>query len=507
MILKSHEYRLYPTWKQRFQLKHHFGCNRYTYNAFIEICQKHYENGNPLSYFDMTAMLTKMKRDPELKWLNSANAQSLNAALKNLSMAFRNLSEGRTQYPKRKNRHGQQSIQYPHGVKIKGKYIYIPKIGWIRFRDRRSIEGKIKTVTLSKNAAGEYHASILFEIDTAIPKPKQKLKEQEVLGVDFGITPFAATSDGEIIFNPRHYVRNESNLRRKQKKFARTQKGSNRREKARIKVAKCHRKSKNSRKDFHQKTSSQFIAYNSAIIVEDLNVEGMAKNHKVAKHIQDAGWGDIRRMLKYKCEWNGKHFIKVDRFYPSSKTCSTCGKINYDLSRGDKEWECIHCGMIHHRDCNAALNLRREGILKLKTEGHSVSARGGIVSPTAALRQLGRACESRSESRLILGEDHATMPTRNNFTIPQNSWLSISESLHRMAHHHPDPTHSRQLQYAKQVHSNRHFDRRRPIPCQQFDSLPHSWSHAGYSSFLPEGLEFHFSALNCHPHLEFLHDT
>ena len=143
------------------------------------------------------------------------------------------------------------------------------------------------------------------------------------------------------------------------------------------------------------------MAWNHAIIVEDLNVEGMAKNHKIAKHIQDAGWGEIRRMLEYKCEWNGKHFIKVDRFYPSSKTCSTCDAINYDLSRGDKEWECMHCGMVHHRDCNAALNLRREGINKLKTEGHSVSARGGFVRPILSLATIGRADESRSESRLI----------------------------------------------------------------------------------------------------------
>ena len=397
---KSHEYRLYPTWRQRFQLKHHFGCVRWVYNKFIEICQEHYENGNPLSYFDMCAILTKMKRGPELDWLRKAYVQSLRTALKNLSMAFKNLSEGRTRYPRRKNRHGQQSIAYPQGVKIKGKYIYFPKTGWIRLRGNRKIEGKIKTVTLKKNAAGEYYASVLFEDNKPLPKPKQKLEEQEVLGVDLGITPFAATSDGEIIFNPRNYVRNESNLKRKQKKFSRTQKGSKRREKARLKVAKCHRKAKNARKNFHQKTSSQFIAYNSAIVVEDLNVEGMVKNHKLAKHIYDAGWREIRHMLEYKCKWYGKHFIKVDRFYPSSKTCSTCEAINYELSRGDKEWECMHCGMIHHRDCNAALNLRREGINKLKTEGHSVSARGGLIRPQLSPATIGRADESRSESRV-----------------------------------------------------------------------------------------------------------
>ena len=411
MILKSHEYRLYPTWKQCFQLKHHFGCVRWVYNEFIRICQEHYENGNPLSYFDMTVMLTKMKRNPKLKWLCEANAQSLNAALKNLVTAFKNLSEGTSRYPKRKNRHGQQSVAYPQGVKIKGKYIYFPKLGWIRFRDNRKIEGKIKTVTLSKNCAGEYYASVLFE-DKPLLKPKQKLEEQKVLGVDLGITPFAATSDSEIIFNPRHYVRNESNLRRKQKKFSKTQKGSKRREKARIKVAKCHRKTKNTRKDFHQKISSDMIAHNYAIIVEDLNVEGMVKNHKIAKHIQDAGWGEIQRMLEYKCEWNGKHFVKVDRFYSSSKTCSTCTMINYDLSRGDKEWECMHCGMIHDRDCNAALNLRREGILKLKAEGHSVSARGGFIRPQLSLATIGRAYEPRSESRLTLGEDHAKISSQ-----------------------------------------------------------------------------------------------
>ena len=380
-MLKAHKLRIYPTFKQRLELKHQFGCNRFVYNNFIGINQEHFDRGIKLSHFDMINLLVKMKKNPEFNFLNRAYSQSLQESLKNLCTAIKGLVKGTSCYPRRKNKYGQQSVAYPQGVKIKGKHIYFPKVGWVYFRDNRTIEGKIKTVTLKKNVADEYYASVLFENNKPLPTLKSKIKEHKILGIDLGITNFAITSNGDVYENPRYYVRNEPNLKRKQKKHSRTQKGSKRREKARIKVAKIHSKAKNRRNDFQQKLSSDMVNKYHAIVVEDLNVEGMVKNHKIAKHVYDAGWGEIRRMLEYKCKWNGKHFIKVDRFYPSSKTCNECRTINKDLSQGDREWQCSHCNTVHDRDFNAALNLQKMGIHRLKTEGYSVSARGGIVIP------------------------------------------------------------------------------------------------------------------------------
>ena len=229
---------------------------------------------------------------------------------------------------------------------------------------------------------GEYYACILFEIDKELPKPKQKIKEHKVLGIDLGISLFATTSDGQVFINPRWFVQNQLILKRRQKKLARKQRGSNNRNKARKAVAKVHRRIVNARKDFQHKLSSYIVAHYHAIIVEDLNVEGMVKNHKLAKHIHDVAWTQFLTMLEYKCKWKGKHFIKIDRFYPSSKTCNECGVVNKMLSLGDREWQCVDCGVIHNRDFNAAINLQKMGINKLKTEGCSVSARGGIVIPS-----------------------------------------------------------------------------------------------------------------------------
>ena len=377
---KAHKLRIYPDWKQRSELKHQFGCNRYVYNAFIDVNQNYYDKGIYLSHFDMCKILTKMK-DPNLSWLHRANAQSLQNTLKNFSMAIKGLAEGTSGYPRRKSKYGQQSIQYPQRVKIKGDRIKFPKVGWIYFRDDRTIEGKIKTVTLKKTVAGEYYASVLFETGEKYPQPERKIEESDILGVDLGITNFAVTSNGDVYENPRHFVRNQANLKRKQKDFARKKRGSNNWIKAKLQVAKCYRKSTNAWNDYQHKLSSDMVKNNHAIIVEDLNVEGMVKNHKLAKHIQDARWVKFQSYLEYKCKWSGKHFVKVDRFYPSSKTCNECGTINKMLSLGDREWQCQDCGAIHNRDFNAALNLQRQGILKLKTEGYSVSACGGSIIP------------------------------------------------------------------------------------------------------------------------------
>ena len=381
-MLKAHKLRLYPTPEQCAELKHHFGCNRFIYNNFIGINQEHYDKGIKLSHFDMCKILTELKKDPKFDFLNRAQAQSLQVSLKNLCTAIKGLVEGTTNYPRRKKKYGPQSVAYPQRVKIKGKHIKFPKLGKIRFRDSRTIEGKIKTVTLKKNAAGEYYASVLFETGEKYPEPMQKIEDHEVLGIDLGITHFAVTSNGDVYENPRHFVRNQANLKRKQQQFARKKRGSNNWNKARIKVAKCYRKSTNARDDYQHKLSSEMVDKNNAIIAEDLNVEGMVKNHKLAKHIQDARWSKFQSYLEYKCKWKGKHFIKVGRFYPSSKTCNECGTVNKMLSLGDREWQCNDCGTIHNRDFNAALNIQRMGINKLKTEGYSVSACGGTVIPS-----------------------------------------------------------------------------------------------------------------------------
>jgi len=349
--------RLYPNSQQVEKLAKSFGCVRWFWNNSLAETQKLYhETGKGLGQFALNNRLPALKK--EFEWLAEPHSQVLQSVSANLSRSFINFFEKRAAYPHFKSKQGKQSIQYPQGVKVvEGKKLFLPKIGHVKAKVHRKITGKIKTVTVSKTTTGKYFASILTENTLIQPETNY---EGKILGIDMGLTHLAISSDGCKFDNPRQLAKAEKNLTRKQKKLSRKVKGSNNRNKARLLVAKAHEKTANARKDTLHKLSKRLVDENQVIAVEDLHIKGMMKNHCLAKAISDVGWGQLTLMLKYKAERAGKGYIKVNRFYPSSKTCSCCGKVVKSLPLTTRTWTCEHCGTLHDRDINAAKNIALE---------------------------------------------------------------------------------------------------------------------------------------------------
>lgn len=368
--------RLYPTDKQAQSLVVQFGCARWAWNNALAATGDLYRaTGKGLNYHAMAIRLPKLKQ--EFEWLGDADSQALQQSLQNLARAFENFFVKRGRYPRFKSKHGRQSIQYPQRVKIEGPRIYLPKVGWVECVVHREITGKFKTVTVSRNACGQFHAAILT--DNGEPMPAVTT-DGKAIGIDVGLTHLAVTSDGSKFENPRHLRKAERNLKRKQRNLSRKKKGSNSRNKARRLVARAHERVACSRKDHLHKLSRRIVNENQVIVVEDLYVKGIMKNHCLAKATGDAGWGMLSGFLEYKAARAGKAFLKCDRWYPSSKACSECGSICDKMPLDVRAWDCVHCGAHHDRDINAAVNIRDEG-LRILAGGAPASAGGGNISP------------------------------------------------------------------------------------------------------------------------------
>ncbi len=363
-MLKAVKVRLYPNKEQRQALEQSFGNCRWLWNWCLNKMNKTYlETGKGLSGYQVKKLIPELKKEHE--WLSLAYSACLQQVCLNLGVAFNNFFEKRGKYPRFKSKHGRQSIQYPQNVKVFDKYLKIPKIGDVKAILHRPLEGKIKTVTISKNCAEQYLAAILVDDD----KEKPELKtEGKAVGIDLGLTHFAITSDGSKYANPKFLSKHEKNLKRKQQQLSRKQKGSNNRNKAKRKVARVHRKITNCREDFLHKLSRRIVNENQVIVCENLAVKNMMQNHKLAKAIHQVGWGMFMTMLKYKAEMDGKVYLEVDRFFASSKTCHVCLNIVDSLPLEVRTWTCPNCKTTHDRDVNAAINLRDEG-LRILTSG------------------------------------------------------------------------------------------------------------------------------------------
>jgi putative transposase len=326
----------------------------------------------------------------------------------NLSVAYQNFFEKKAGFPSFKSKHGRQSVSYPQNVKVGKKSIKLPIIGEVNCKVHRTFDDAVKTVTVSKNPDGKYFASIL--VDDGIPNTAESSRsgsptmrttqadattEGKAIGLDVGLIDFCVTSDGSKYKNPLHLKQHSNNLKRKQQKLSRKQrcasvgfpdhegatrqKGSSTRNKARRLVAKIHSRIKRVREDFLHKLSRKIVDENQVIAVEDLNVKGMVRNHCLAKAISDAGWGMFGTMLKYKAQKDGKTYIEVDRFFPSSKTCNNCLHKLSEMPLDVRRWDCPKCKSRNHRDVNAAKNIRDEA-LRLIALGTSASANGRNVS-------------------------------------------------------------------------------------------------------------------------------
>lgn len=336
----------------------HFGCVRFVYNHFLNERKEQYQaNKKSDNYYAQAKTLTELKKQEETAWLKEVNSQSLQFALRCLDTAYVNFFRGNAKFPRFKSRKKKNSFTVPQFAKLEGGRFFAPKFKeGIKVNVHREVKGKIGKCTLSKTPTGKYFVSILSEEQY---QPKEKTGA--VCGIDLGLKDFAITSDGVKFKNNRYTKKYARELKKAQQHLSRKQKGSNGFEKQKLKVAKVHEKITNSRMDNLHKVSHQLVSDYDVIALEDLNVKGMVKNHKLAKHISDASWGTFVRLLEYKADWNDKQIVKINRFYPSSKTCNECGWINQDLKLSDRKWICRN-GHVLDRDLNAAINILKEGL-------------------------------------------------------------------------------------------------------------------------------------------------
>ena len=370
-IRKAFKFRLCPAQEDVVLLKQHGGNTRFLYNLLLERHNQYYkQTGKTLSKKAMILSLPKIKK--EYDFLQESFSQSLQQVAKHLDTAFVRFFKGISKFPQEKTKHYRNdSFTCPQKWRISEKYVFIPKVGEVKWIKHRNIEGKPKSITISQDGE-HWYCSVLCEVEIE----NKPIKTDNIIGIDLGLHDFVVLSDGTKISNPKHLKKKEKQLRRAQRKLSRRKLGSKNRAKQRAKVCAIHCKVRNTRKDFLHQLSSKLIKEYDGFALENLNIKGMLKNHCLAKSISDVGWGEFARQLEYKSLWYSKAFVKVDMFFPSSKRCSECGSINQALTLSDREWVCTICGTIHDRDINASTNIRDEGIRILNigisnTVGHT----------------------------------------------------------------------------------------------------------------------------------------
>jgi putative transposase len=380
---KAYRYRLYPNKGQEGALAVQFGHARWTYNWGLRTRQEHYRAHHAsLSFFALKQQLPSLKKLPDTEWLRQADSQALQAKLEDLDRAYTNFFEGRASYPRLKSKKDRQSIRYPQRFRLEptARRIYLPKVGYVRCVFHRAWEGTPKNVTVSKTKSGEFYASVQCELvrSTSPSQLPSQLSDQTTattsigtststgkpsVGVDLGLKHFAVLHTGEVVGgvekveHPKYMRKAEKRLKRLHRDLSSKQKGSHNRNRARVRLARGYEHVARQRADFLHKLSTRLVREHSLVKLENLNVCGMVRNHSLAKSISDSGWGMFGRMCEYKGGWYGCLVERVDRFYPSSKTCSQCGWVNDKLELNHRFWVCLGCGAEHDRDANAALNL------------------------------------------------------------------------------------------------------------------------------------------------------
>ena len=364
-MLKAMKYRIYPTKAQITLIEKHFGSTRFVYNYFLDYRQKEYTKGNKkVGYMITQAELTKLKKQEDYKWLNECGSQSLQMALRNLDIAFTKFFKKQGGYPKyhsKKNTH--QSFTAPQNIKVANNRVYLPKFtkDGIKLKYHRKIpnDAILKQATISRHN-NQYFISILIDDNIPIPKP---IKAKNAVGLDMGITHQFITSDGVKYPNPKYYSKSQKKLLKLQRRLSKKQKGSNNRNKAKLKVQKLHTKVTNQRRDNLHKISNEITNQYDIICLETLNVKGMIKNHKLAKSIADVAWSEFMRQLEYKASWRGKTIIKIDKWFPSSQICSHCGANTGKKPLNIRKFDCPECHKKDiDRDINAAVNIRNYGL-------------------------------------------------------------------------------------------------------------------------------------------------
>lgn len=357
-VNKTYKFRIFPNAEQEQNLARHFGHSRFVYNYFLNQRKEQYlECKKSDNYYVQAASLTKLKKQEGTKWLKEVNSQTLQFALKSLDSAYTNFFRGNAKFPRFKSRKSKNSFTVPQSGKIVDGKLNIPKFkDGIKIKLHREVLGAIGKMSITRTSSGKYFVSIFTE-----QKVEQMPSNTKAIGCDLGIKDFVITSDNKKFKNNRYTKKYAKKLKKAQQHLSRKQKGSNGFEKQRLKVAKIHEKIASCRLDTLHKVSYELVRDNGLIVIEDLNVKGMIKNRKLSKHIADASWGNFVNLLQYKCDWYGRELVKVNRFFPSSKTCNVCGWINQDLKLSDREWTCKN-GHKLDRDLNASQNILKEGL-------------------------------------------------------------------------------------------------------------------------------------------------
>lgn len=342
-----------------------FSACRWVWNTALETKKASYDvNKRTLTFYDLSAMLPKWKKHQQ--WLNEAPSSALVQSLRDLDKAFQNffrrVKRGeKPGYPKFKS---QRDSTQSYRTQIKNKcivderHLKLPKVGVVKCRGLRPVEGRVLNVTVKRVPSGKYYATICC---TDVPEPEMPMGENKMLGIDVGVHDLMTRSDGVKVPNNKFLEKSARKLRREQRRLSRMKKGSANWKKQKLKVAKIHERVANQRRETLHEATIQAVRDSRAIAVEDLNVKGMTKNHRLARSVSDASMSEMHRQLEYKCSWYGRDFVKVDRWYPSSKTCGECGYVYDGLTLSMREWTCPNCGTRHDRDLNAAINIAKEG--------------------------------------------------------------------------------------------------------------------------------------------------
>lgn len=397
LIQKAVKVQIYPRKSDLELLAKHFGARRFVYNKFLEIRQREYiENSVTLGYNGCSALVTQMKKQPEFEWLNEINSQSIQAAIKDLDGAYDKFFRKIARFPKFKSKHdNHQSFKVPQNFKIDwdAKTLKIPKFK-TPFKFKGSYTGtlvKVNSVTISKNPSGKYFASIQGEFEIT---PKESTGE--IIGIDVGIKTLLVDSNGTEIRNERFLKRHLKKLKYLHRQHSKKKKGSKSRNRSRIKLAKQYQIVTNQRNDYLHQVTSKLINDNQVIALEDLAVKNMVKNHKLAQAISDVSWGRLISMLKYKAVWHDRQVVQIDRWYPSSKTCSNCYHLMPSMHLRIRDWVCPCCGTYHDRDVNAAKNILRQGLNLLS--GLGTKSDTGKPASVARKQKRVEASGSRTES-------------------------------------------------------------------------------------------------------------
>ncbi|MBV8127819.1 MAG: transposase [Planctomycetaceae bacterium] len=381
---KVYRFRMKPTTAQGHALNRMAGARRFIWNWALRRWKDHYAvTGKSIPLAQLSSELTALiKKQPETAWLKDADSQASQQVLKDLHRAFTNFFEKRARSPKFKSRKRDKArFRIPQRVKIKDGGVFVPKIGDVRIFQSQDVTEETKSATFQRGADGTWYVSLVVELempDIPIPMPDPA----KTVGIDVGLIDYATFSDTTLpVPAPKFFRKGQRKLRKAQRTVSRRQKGSKRKAKAARKAAIVHQKFADQRWDFQHKLSTKIVGQYAAVCVEDLSLKGLART-KPAKSINDAAFGEFFRQLRYKCLWNHKHCIQIDRFFPSSRLCHVCGATNDRLTLSDREWDC-DCTTHHQRDFLAACNIRDEGLRML--------AAGQAGEP----KRSGRQCRTR----------------------------------------------------------------------------------------------------------------